>query len=180
MVKKSFVFILCVITTLAITLTAMPIGLAVTEVKSSEIPTGWSALLSVNSPSNVLTVTLYTNKDGKIGYTVDSTDGRIIEFSNLGIVTTDCDMSRGLKFNNDLKIESVTDKYTLISDKKDAVSDACNQAVFSFTKDGKYLTVTFRVYDNCAAHRYSVDGEGEASITGEISGCSFNDNATVT
>ena len=153
MVKKSFVFVLCVITTLAITLTAMPIGLAVTEVKSSEIPTGWSALLSVNSPSNMLTVTLYTNKDGKIGYTVDSTDGRVIEFSNLGIVTTDCDMSRGLKFNNDLKIESVTDKYTLISDKKDAVSDACNQAVFSFTKDGKNLTVTFRVYDNGAAHR---------------------------
>ena len=180
MVKKSFVFVLCVITTLAITLTAMPIGLAVTEVKSSEIPTGWSALLSVNSPSNVLTVTLYTNKDGKIGYTVDSTDGRVIEFSNLGIVTTDCDMSRGLKFNNDLKIESVTDKYTLISDKKDAVSDACNQAVFSFTKDGKNLTVTFRVYDNGAAHRYSVDGEGEASITGEISGFNFNDNATVT
>lgn len=180
MVRKSIIFVLCIIMSLVLTLSAMPVCIADTDVKSGEVPNGWSVLLSVNSPSDVLTVTLYTNKSGRIGYTVDSTDGRVIEFSNLGIITSDCDMISGLKFNNDLKIEKVCDQYTLISDKKDAVSDTCNEAVFSFTKDGKKLTVAFRVYDNGAAHRYSLDGTGQVAIKEERSGFNFNDETTVT
>ncbi len=180
MIKKILSVILCLVMTFSLMLAAMPTSIADTAVKSGEVPNGWSSFLSISSPLDMLTANLYTNKSGKIGYTVDSKDGRIIEFSSLGIVTEDCDMTSGLKFNNDLKIKTVADEYTLISDKKDTVSDICNEAVFSFTKDNKKLTVAFRVYDNGAAHRYSLEGEGEVKVKGEISGFNFNDTATVT
>ncbi|MBQ2816162.1 MAG: glycoside hydrolase family 97 catalytic domain-containing protein [Clostridia bacterium] len=180
MIKRSLSFIVCVIMTLALALTTIPMAIAEPAIEPVAAPNGWSTLLSVNSPSKVLTVNIYTNKNGEIGYTVDGNDGRVIELSSLGITTVDCDMTSGLKFNDDLKIEKVTDEYTLVSDKKDKVSDTCNEAIFSFTKGGKKLTVTFRVYDNGAAHRYSLDGEGQISIKGEKSGFNFNDATTVT
>lgn len=180
MIKKSLILLFCVIMTLALTLTTMPISIAEFDVKSVAAPNGWNVLSCVNSPSNVLTVNLYTNKNGEIGYTVNSEEGRVIELSSLGIVTSECDMTSGLKFNDDLKVEKITDKYTLLSDKKDAVSDTCNEAVLSFTKDGKKLTITFRVYDNGAAYCYSLDGKGQIAIKSEKSGFNFNDQTTVT
>ena len=177
---KRLSFVLCVIMTLTVVLSAIPMVFAEPAIEPIAAPSGWNTLLSVDSPSKTLTLNLYTNKNGEIGYTVDSCDGRVIELSSLGITTADCDMTSGLKFNDDLKTEKVTDEYTLLSDKKDKVSDTCNKAVFSFAKDGKKLTVTFCVYDNGAAHCYSLDGEGQIAIKSEKSGFNFNDATTVT
>lgn len=180
MIKRSLSFILCVIMTLALTFTAMPIAFADPMVEPIAAPSGWNTIFSVDSPSKTLTVNLYMNKRGEVKYTVDSANDRVIELSSLGITTADCDMTSGLKFSDDLKIEKITDEYTLISDKKDKVSDTCNEAIFSFTKGGKKLTITFRVYDNGAAHRYSLDGDETATIKSENSGFAFNDQTTVT
>lgn len=180
MIKRSLCVILCVIMTLALTFTAMPMAFAEPTVEPIAAPSGWNTLFSVDSPSKTLTVNLYMNKGGEIKYTVDSANDRVVELSSLGITTADCDMTSGLKFSDDLKIEKITDEYTLISDKKDKVSDTCNEAIFSFTKGGKKLTITFRVYDNGAAHRYSLDGDETATIKSENSGFAFNDQTTVT
>ncbi|MBQ3564294.1 MAG: glycoside hydrolase family 97 N-terminal domain-containing protein [Clostridia bacterium] len=143
MIKRSLGFILCVIMTLALTFTAMPMAFAEPMVEPTDAPSGWNALFSVDSPSKTLTVNLYMNKSGEIKYTVDSANDRVVELSSLGITTADCDMTSGLKFSDDLKIEKITDEYTLFSDKKDKVSDTCNEAIFSFTKgrlcEGKTL-----------------------------------------
>lgn len=174
MLKKTISRLVCLTAALLLIITAVPFGFAapaVGEDITDDSGTQWHAFASVNSPSGKLTATFLTDKDGEPSFTVSSGDGDVIGLSPLGIVTTDCDLSNGLAYNDDLKIETVTDQYELKAEKSSSVSDTCSEAVMSFSKGGLTLTVNFRAYDTGVAYRYNVGGKsGTASVVTEKSG----------
>lgn len=173
MLKKIISSLICVSAALLLLFSAMPFGFAapaVGEDVTDQSGVKWNAFASLNSPSGNLTVTLLTNKDGKLSFTVSGDDGDIIGLSSLGIVTTECDLTAGLVYNDDMKIETVTDKYELKAEKASSVSDTCSEAVMSFSKSGFTFTLNFRAYDTGVAYRYNISGKsGTASIITENS-----------
>ena len=94
----------------------------------------------------------------------------IIDNSKLGINTSLSDFSSGLTFES-ANIQSVDESYTLPSGKKSTYINKYNQVKAHFSKLGKNIEITFRVFDDGIAYRYVIQGEGQISISNESSEC---------
>ncbi len=110
----------------------------------------------VVSPDGKLVVTVSVNK-GTPEYNVALKGVTFIESSPIGLVTNVGDFSTGLEMNSEVKVSEVNDTYELPNIKFSKVNYIANEAVFSFTKDGKAaIDAIFRVSNNDIAFKYKV------------------------
>ncbi|SFD59453.1 Glycosyl-hydrolase 97 N-terminal, partial [Flavobacterium phragmitis] len=109
----------------------------------------------VKSPDGKLAVWVSAN-NGMPQYSVAYNEKNFIEKSPLGLKTNAGDFSTGLSLEKNVNQE-IDESYQLPNIKKSNVHYTANEAVFSFTKDGRpALDVIFRVSNNNLAFRYKV------------------------
>ena len=123
---------------------------------------------SVQSPSGVLDLTV-SLENGKIFYELRRGGTAVVEPSPLGLVLQAQDLSEGLAY---VGAESFShdECYSIPAYKKAVCRDYYNGAVLTFEKDGTKLLLECRVFDDGAAVRLGLLGEGEALIDHETTG----------
>lgn len=110
----------------------------------------------VKSPDGKLAVSVSVN-DGKAEYTVIYNQKTFIEKSPLGLKTSAGDFSSGLTLEKNVGQNTIKESYQLRNIKKSNGQYTANEAIFSFTKDGKSaFDVIFRVSNNNLGFKYKV------------------------
>ncbi|KAF2515761.1 glycoside hydrolase family 97 protein [Flavobacterium foetidum] len=120
-----------------------------------------SAQSVVKSPDGKLAVSVFSN-NGKPQYSVKYNEKTFIEKSPLGLKTNAGDFSSGLTLEQNSGHSKIDESYQLRNIKTSSVHYRANEAVFSFTKDGKpALDVIFRVSNNNLAFKYKLHPQKE-------------------
>ena len=110
----------------------------------------------VKSPDGKLAVSVSAD-NGMPQYSVTYNEKTFIEKSPLGLKTNAGDFSSGLALKANGVQNKIDESYQLRNIKKSSVHYTANEAVFSFTKDGRpALDVIFRVSNNNLAFKYKV------------------------
>ncbi|WP_244298993.1 glycoside hydrolase family 97 protein [Flavobacterium nitrogenifigens] len=108
----------------------------------------------VKSPDGKLAVSVSAD-NGMPQYSVTYNEKTFIEKSPLGLKTNAGDFSSGLALQANSIQNKVDESYQLRNIKKSSVHYTANEAVFSFTKEGRpALDVIFRVSNNNLAFKY--------------------------
>ena len=111
--------------------------------------------VSVKSPSGALEVTV-GNPSGQAVYAVTLNGKTVIGESSLGLVTSVGDMTRDLTLAG-VEEKKVEKHYDLRTAKTSHVDYVANELTATFEgKEGRVLTVTFRVSDSDVAFRYGM------------------------
>ena len=134
-----------------------------------------------------------TSPDGKLEVTVSAADGRpsysvsydnvlFLKPSPLGMIANIGDFSSGMSLEKNVSTNKIDETYELASIKKSKVHYVANEAVFSFTQQGKTIyDVIFRISNNDVAFKYKMYPQGEALscvIRKEATGFAFPDGTT--
>lgn len=133
-----------------------------------------------------------TSPDGKLVVTVSDTDGRpsysvsydnvLLQPSPLGMVANIGDFSSGMSLEKNVSTNKIDETYELASIKKSKVRYVANEAVFSFTQQGKTIyDVIFRISNNDVAFKYKMYPQGETLscvVEQEATGFVFPDGTT--
>ena len=134
-----------------------------------------------------------TSPDGKLVVTVSDTDGRpsysvsydnvlFLQPSPLGMVANIGDFSSGMSLEKNVSTNKIDETYELASIKKSKVRYVANEAVFSFTQQGKTIyDVIFRISNNDVAFKYKMYPQGETLscvVKQEVTGFVFPDGTT--
>jgi len=115
----------------------------------------------IKSPDGKLSVSVSVN-NGMPLYSVTYNQKTFIENSPLGLKTNAGDFSSGLTFEKNVIQNKIDEVYELRNIKKSKVHYTANEAVFSFTKEGKsVLEVIFRVSNNDLAFKYKLHPQKE-------------------
>jgi len=103
-------------------------------------------------------------------YKVTVKDSLVLDWSPVGIKTSDQNFITGLTFVN--RADSVVNEtYTLPTGKRSTYLNKANQATLTFKNaNNAQVAFVFRAYDDAAAFRYELLGTGAATVTGEQSG----------
>ncbi|SFD92996.1 glycoside hydrolase family 97 N-terminal domain-containing protein, partial [Flavobacterium phragmitis] len=110
----------------------------------------------IKSPDGKLAVSIALN-NGMPQYSVTYNGKIFIEKSPLGLKTNVGDFSSGLILETNIRQNKIDESYQLRNIKKSDIRYVANEAVFSFTKEGKSaLDVIFRVSNNNVAFRYKL------------------------
>ncbi len=110
----------------------------------------------VKSPDGKLAVSVSVN-NGMPQYSVTYNEKTFIEKSPLGLKTNAGDFSSGLTLEANSIQNKIDESYQLRNIKKSSVHYTANEAVFSFTKEGRpALDVIFRVSNNNLAFKYKI------------------------
>ena len=134
-----------------------------------------------------------TSPDGKLVVTVSDVDGRpscsvsydnvlFLKPSPLGMIANIGDFSSGMSLEKNVSTNKIDETYELASIKQSKVRYVANEAVFSFTQQGKTIyDVIFRISNNDVAFKYKMYPQGEALscvIRKEATGFAFPDGTT--
>ena len=110
----------------------------------------------VKSPDGKLALSVSADK-GMPQYSVTYNEKTFIEKSPLGVKTNAGDFSSGLALKANGVQNKIDESYQLRNIKKSSVHYTANEAVFSFTKEGRpALDVIFRVSNNNLAFKYKL------------------------
>ncbi len=110
----------------------------------------------VESPDGKLKVSVSLN-NGKPFYSVAYNGKEFLKNSPLGLKTNVADFTSGLVLESNVNQNKIDETYELPNIKQSKVHYTANEAVFSFTKDGKKaIDVIFRASNNNAAFKYKV------------------------
>jgi len=122
---------------------------------------------AVESPSGILTVTVGAEPGGRLVWRLSRGEMSIINRSPLGIIVDGADL--GIVSDITETERRSIDTTHPAREVHSIATDRCNVAVFraSPATGAAELTLTFRVYDDGAAFRYTVSGEGARRINGE-------------
>ncbi len=135
----------------------------------------------VASPDGKLVVTV-SAENGRAAYQVDYNGRTFLEKSPLGLHTDIGDFSAGLVSAPLLNTRKIDVNYQLPNIKNSNVHHQVQEAVFSFSKEGKAaFDVIFRVSNNDVAFRYKVYPQGErfaCVIHQELTGFAMPDSTT--
>lgn len=127
----------------------------------------------VKSPDGKLTVTVSVD-NGMPLYSVSYNEKTFIEKSPLGLKTNAGDFSSGLTLEKNAAQNKIEESYQLHNIKKSKVDYKANEAIFSFTKEGKrVLDVVFRVSDHNLGFKYKLYPQKETLscvVEEEVSG----------
>ncbi|KAF2342989.1 glycoside hydrolase family 97 protein [Flavobacterium tistrianum] len=127
----------------------------------------------VKSPDGKLAVSVSAD-NGMPQYSVTFSEKTFIEKSPLGLKTNAGDFSSGLTLKANSIQNKIDESYQLRNIKKSSVHYTANEAIFSFTKDGRpAFDVIFRVSNNDLAFRYKVYPQKETLscvVQEEVSG----------
>ena len=135
----------------------------------------------ITSPDGKLVVTV-ADMDGRPSYSVSYDNVLFLKPSPLGIIASIGDFSSGMSLEKNVSTNKIDETYELASIKKSKVRYVANEAVFSFTQQGKTIyDVIFRISNNDVAFKYKMYPQGEALscvIRKEATGFAFPDGTT--
>ena len=135
----------------------------------------------IASPDGKLVVTV-SDRDGRPSYSVSYDNVLFLEPSPLGIVANIGDFSSGMSLEKNVLINEIDETYELASIKKSKVHYVANEAVFSFTQQGKTIyDVIFRISNNDVAFKYKMYPQGKTLscvVKQEATGFAFPDGTT--
>ena len=135
----------------------------------------------IASPDGKLVVTV-SDRDGRPSYSVSYDNVLFLGPSPLGIVANIGDFSSGMSLEKNVSINEIDETYELASIKQSKVRYVANEAVFSFTQQGKTIyDVIFRISNNDVAFKYKMYPQGETQscvIRKEATGFAFPDGTT--
>ncbi|MGO4771702.1 glycoside hydrolase family 97 catalytic domain-containing protein [Flavobacterium sp. W22_SRS_FK3] len=116
----------------------------------------------VKSPDGKLKVSVSVSTGIPL-YSISYNEKTFLENSPLGLKTNVGDFTSGLVFEAKVNQNKIDDTYYLPNIKQSKVHYVANEAVFSFTKEGKNaIDVIFRISNNNVAFRYKVYPQKEA------------------
>ena len=135
----------------------------------------------VTSPDGKLVVTV-SDTDGRPSYSVSYDNVLFLQPSPLGMVANIGDFSSGMSLEKNVSTNKIDETYELASIKKSKVRYVANEAVFSFTQQGKTIyDVIFRISNNDVAFKYKMYPQGETLscvVEQESTGFVFPDGTT--
>ena len=150
---------------------AMLLGSSVASAESKQI----------TSPDGKLVVTV-ADMDGRPSYSVSYDNVLFLKPSPLGIIANIGDFSSGMSLEKNVSTNKIDETYELASIKKSKVHYVANEAVFSFTQQGKTIyDVIFRISNNDVAFKYKMYPQGETLscvVKQEVTGFVFPDGTT--
>ena len=135
----------------------------------------------ITSPDGKLVVTV-ADMDGRPSYSVSYDNVLFLKPSPLGMIANIGDFSSGMSLEKNVSTNKIDETYELASIKKSKVHYVANEAVFSFTQQGKTIyDVIFRVSNNDVAFKYKIYPQGETLscvVKKEATGFAFPDGTT--
>ena len=135
----------------------------------------------IASPDGKLVVTV-ADMDGRPSYSVSYDNVLFLKPSPLGIIANIGDFSSGMSLEKNVSTNKIDETYELASIKKSKVRYVANEAVFSFTQQGKTIyDVIFRISNNDVAFKYKIYPQGETLscvVKQEATGFAFPDGTT--
>ena len=135
----------------------------------------------ITSPDGKLVVTV-ADMDGRPSYSVSYDNVLFLKPSPLGMIANIGDFSSGMSLEKNVSTNKIDETYELASIKKSKVHYVANEAVFSFTQQGKTIyDVIFRISNNDVAFKYRMYPQGETLscvIKKEATGFAFPDGTT--
>ena len=135
----------------------------------------------ITSPDGKLVVTV-ADMDGRPSYSVSYDNVLFLKPSPLGIIANIGDFSSGMSLEKNVSTNKIDETYELASIKKSKVHYVANEAVFSFTQQGKTIyDVIFRISNNDVAFKYKMYPQGETLscvVKQEVTGFVFPDGTT--
>ena len=135
----------------------------------------------ITSPDGKLVVTV-ADMDGGPSYSVSYDNVLFLKPSPLGIIANIGDFSSGMSLEKNVSTNKIDETYELASIKKSKVHYVANEAVFSFTQQGKTIyDVIFRISNNDVAFKYKIYPQGETLscvVKQEVTGFAFPDGTT--
>lgn len=130
--------------------------------------------LSLTSPNEQLRLELLS-ENGEIQYRLIREDQELLEWSALGLILDQMDLSKELKLEQVSALEVVKDDYTLLHGKARSIHYQANQKTFTFANpSGQQMTLIFRLSNDGLAFQYHLEGEGEEIYTINEELTSFN------
>ena len=135
----------------------------------------------MTSPDGKLVVTV-ADMDGRPSYSVSYDNVLFLKPSPLGMIANIGDFSSGMSLEKNVSTNKIDETYELASIKKSKVRYVANEAVFSFTQQGKTIyDVIFRISNNDVAFKYKIYPQGETLscvVKQEVTGFAFPDGTT--
>ena len=135
----------------------------------------------IASPDGKLVVTV-ADMDGRPSYSVSYDNVLFLKPSPLGMIANIGDFSSGMSLEKNVSTNKIDETYELASIKKSKVHYVANEAVFSFTQQGKTIyDVIFRISNNDVAFKYKMYPQGETLscvVKQEVTGFVFPDGTT--
>lgn len=150
---------------------AMLLGSSVASAESKQI----------TSPDGKLVVTV-ADMDGRPSYSVSYDNVLFLKPSPLGIIANIGGFSSGMSLEKNVSTNKIDETYELASIKQSKVRYVANEAVCSFTQQGKTIyDVIFRISNNDVAFKYKMYPQGETLscvVKQEVTGFAFPDGTT--
>ena len=135
----------------------------------------------ITSPDGKLVVTV-ADMDVRPSYSVSYDNVLFLKPSPLGMIANIGDFSSGMSLEKNVSTNKIDETYELASIKQSKVRYVANEAVFSFTQQGKTIyDVIFRISNNDVAFKYRMYPQGETLscvIKKEATGFAFPDGTT--
>ena len=135
----------------------------------------------ITSPDGKFVVTV-VDMDGRPSYSVSYDNVLFLKSSPLGIIANIGDFSSGMSLEKNVSTNKIDETYELASIKQSKVRYVANEAVFSFTQQGKTIyDVIFRISNNDVAFKYKMYPQGETLscvVKQEVTGFAFPDGTT--
>ena len=135
----------------------------------------------ITSPDGKLVVTV-SDMDGRPSYSVSYDNVLFLKPSPLGMIANIGDFSSGMSLEKNVSTNKIDETYELASIKQSKVRYVANEAVFSFTQQGKTIyDVIFRISNNDVAFKYKIYPQGETLscvVKQEATGFVFPDGTT--
>ena len=135
----------------------------------------------IASPDGKLVVTV-ADMDGRPSYSVSYDNVLFLKPSPLGMIANIGDFSSGMSLEKNVSTNKIDETYELASIKQSKVRYVANEAVFSFTQQGKTIyDVIFRISNNDVAFKYKIYPQGETLscvVKQEVTGFVFPDGTT--
>ena len=120
--------------------------------------------------------------DGRPSYSVSYDNVLFLKPSPLGMIANIGDFSSGMSLEKNVSTNKIDETYELASIKKSKVHYVANEAVFSFTQQGKTIyDVIFRISNNDVAFKYKMYPQGKTLscvVKQEATGFAFPDGTT--
>lgn len=120
--------------------------------------------------------------DGRPSYSVSYDNVLFLKPSPLGMIANIGDFSSGMSLEKNVSTNKIDETYELASIKQSKVRYVANEAVFSFTQQGKTIyDVIFRISNNDVAFKYKIYPQGETLscvVKQEVTGFAFPDGTT--
>ena len=135
----------------------------------------------ITSPDGKLVVTV-ADMDGRPSYSVSYDNVLFLKPSPLGMIANIGDFSSGMSLEKNVTTNKIDETYELATIKQSKVRYVANEAVISFTQQGKTIyDVIFRISNNDVAFKYKMYPQGETLscvVKQEVTGFAFPDGTT--